>query len=172
MKLLSQEKIGFNNDKFEQLSWDKFEKLSNIIVNDIISNNFHLEKVSLLGIARGALPLLSYVSHHIKIRDLSIIQLKMTNSDKPFDYGTASILFKAIRNDFDKFIIFEDIIFKGQTIQLVQDEIHKENKEIIAIYSLVADQAYKNDYIKVPIRTAAIIKKNNWVKFPWEIYEL
>lgn len=171
MKLLSQEEIGFNNDKFEQMNWDKFEKLCNIIINDIILNNFHLEKVSLLGIARGGLPLLSYVSHHVKIRELSIIQLKMTMSDKPFDYGTASIIFKAIRNDFDKFIILEDIIFTGQTIQLVQDEIYKENKEIIAIYSLVADEAYKNDFIKVPIRTAAIIKKNKWVKFPWENYE-
>jgi hypoxanthine-guanine phosphoribosyltransferase len=172
MKLLSKEKIGFSNDKFEKLSWDKFEKLSNIIVNDIFISNFHLEKVSLLGIARGALPLLSYVSHHTKIRDLSICQLKMTNSDKPFDYGTSSILLKAIRNDFDKFILFEDIIFRGQTIKLVQDELYKENKAILAIYSLLVDESYENQFITAQVRSAALVKQNHWVKFPWESDEL
>lgn len=172
MKLLSEKKFCFSNAKFEEITWDQFEKLSQLIVDDILFSKFNLQEVSLLGVARGALPLLSYVSHHTKIRDLSIVQLKMTNSDQVFDYGTASILLKAIRSDFYKFIVLEDIIFKGQTIKLVQDEIYKEDKDILAIYSLVVDESYENPYIQAQVRSAALVKQNNWVIFPWESNKL
>ena len=168
MELLCKNSIGYGEKETIELSWNKFEELSQIIVNDIIANDFHLNHICLLGTARGALPLLTYVSHQTEIRDLSIIQLKMTNSDKPFDYGNVSILLKAIRDDYDKFIILEDIVYKGKTIQRVQEELRKDKKEIIAIYSLIIDEAYKNDFIKNKVKSASILKQNKWVKFPWE----
>jgi len=168
MELLSAKKIGYTEQELIQLNWNDFEELAQIIVNNMISNNLHLKKICLLGAARGALPLLTYVSHQAGIRDISVIQLKMTNSDKPFDYGDVSILLKAIRYEFNEFLLLEDVVYKGQTIQRIQRELQKDNKKILEIYSLVIDEAYRNKYINIKVKSASILKKNKWVKFPWE----
>lgn len=168
MVLLGFEKIGFTEGEIFYLSWANFEHLAQLIVKNIIENELHLKKVCLLGCARGALPLLTYVSHHTGIRAISIVQLKMTKSDLPFDYGEASVLLKAIRKDFDDFIVLEDIIYKGQTIQQIQKEIEKENKKIIEIFTLVIDEKYQNEHISANVKAAAIMATNKWIKFPWE----
>ena len=168
MKLLSTHRIGYQEEKNCSLSWDTFEVLSKTIVKDILDNQFHKQKICLLGTARGALPLLTYVSHQTGIRDISIIQLQMTQSDMPFDYGNVSILLKAIREDYDKFIILEDIVYKGQTIQCIQTELENDNKKICAIYSLIIDAGYNNENINTHIKSSALLKNNIWVKFPWE----
>ena len=168
MELLSIKKIGFESGSIFKLNWSDFEALAQIIVNHIIENKLHLKNVCLLGNARGALPLLTYVSHHTGIREISIIQLKRTKSDLPFDYGEVTILLKAIRNDFVNFIVLEDIVYKGHTIHQIQNELQKENKKIIEIYSLVIDEKYKNDIVKIKVKSASIIAENKWVKFPWE----
>ncbi|TDP26849.1 phosphoribosyltransferase [Halanaerobium congolense] len=172
MKLLSEEEIGFKDKKIFKLSWENFECFADVIVKDIMSNNLHLEEVCLLGTARGALPLLTYVSHQTGIRDISIMQLKMTDSDTPFDYGEVSVLLKSLRDEFTKFIVLEDIIYKGQTVGEIQKELKKENKKIVEIYSLVIDEGYDNKLITIPIKSVSIIEKEKWVIFPWENNEI
>ncbi|MCK4441372.1 MAG: phosphoribosyltransferase [Sulfurovaceae bacterium] len=166
MELLSEYRLGYIEDEIVILTWEMFEQLANIISNDI-KNNFHNKKICLLGVARGALPLLTYVSHHTEIRDISIIQLKMTNSNKPFDYGEVSTVLQAIRNDYDNFIILEDIIYKGKTVRQVEIELLKQKKKILAIYSLTIDEQYSH-LIKSRVKVASILKQDKWIKFPWE----
>ena len=167
MELLSTECIGYKSNRNYQLTWDMFESLSESIVSDIISKNFHKQKICLLGVARGALPLLTYISHHTGIRDISMMHLQMTKSDLPFDYGEVTILLDAIRDDYDKFIILEDIVYRGQTVQCIQNELEKKNKEICAIYSLIIDSGYDNIEIHQQIKAAGLLKNNIWVRFPW-----
>ncbi|MEG2379874.1 MAG: phosphoribosyltransferase family protein [Bacilli bacterium] len=167
MKLLGEKSTRYK-EEISKLTWDEFEELADIIADHIIYNKLNLQKVCLLGTARGALPLLTYISHQTGIRDISVMQLKMTNSDKPFDYGNVKVLLKAIRLDFDKFIVLEDIIYKGQTINIIQDELQKYGKEILEIYSLVIDEAYSNKNINLKVKAASVIKKDKWVVFPWE----
>ncbi len=168
MTLLSSIEIGYNEEKLCDLSWDIFEKLSKIISQDIISNNLHNQKICLLGAARGALPLLTYISHHTGIRDISIIQLQMTHSDTPFDYGEVSVKLKAIREDYDTFIVLEDIIYKGKTIEQIQSLLNDNAKEIFAIYSLIIDEKYNNINVKAQVKAVALLKEDVWVRFPWE----
>jgi hypoxanthine phosphoribosyltransferase len=166
--LLSDIKIGYNGEKLYDLSWDMFEKLSEIISKDIISNNYHSKKICLLGAARGGLPLLTYISHHTGIRDISVVQLQMTQSDTPFDYGEVSVMLKAIREDYDMFIVLEDIIYKGKTIEQIQNLLGSCAKKTLAIYSLVIDEQYQNVKIKQEVKAVALLKENIWVRFPWE----
>lgn len=168
MITLSDKKICSGKNIFTKLSWGTFEKFSNLIVNDIKNKNYNLDEVCLLGIARGGLPLLTYVSHNISVRNISIVQAKMTKSDNLFDYGNAKIILDGIREDFKYYILFEDIIYKGSTIELVQNFLKEKNKKILEIYSLVADEKYINPNIDIKIKTASIIKTEDWVKFPWE----
>lgn len=166
MKLLTENKIGYKNEKLE-ITWEIFEQQSNIIIQDI-KKRFFNQKVCLLGVARGALPLLTYISHQTGIRDISIIQLKMTNSDQPFDYGNVSILLQAIRDDYQKFIILEDIIYKGKTVERVFRELMKKNKQVLAIYSLIIDEKFQNNIIDAKVNSTLLLKSDKWVKFPWE----
>ncbi len=162
------------------LDWNDFDQLAQIIVNNIISNNLHLKKICLLGTAicllgtaRGALPLLTYVSHQTGIRDISVIQLKMTNSDQPFDYGDVSILLKAIRYEFNEFILLEDIVcIKDTTIQRIQRELQKNNKKILDIYSLVIDEAYHNKSINIKVKPLLFLKRINGSSFHGKSYRI
>lgn len=150
------------------MSWETFESLSKIIVQDIISNKFNEQKICLLGVARGGLPLLTYVSHHTELRDISIFQAKMTKTDEPYDYGDVSILLESLRNDFNDFIIFEDIVFKGKTIEEIQLTLQKKKKNIKAIYSLTIDEKFNNLQITNKVRSASLLRKDSWIIFPWE----
>lgn len=168
MFLLSEKKIGFSNDyEINKLSWEEFENFSKLIAQDILKMKINKEKVCLLGTARGALPLLTYISHKTGIRNISIVQLQMTNSDNPFDYGEVKILLEAIREEFDDFIILEDIIYKGSTVREIIKILNSKNKNIKKIYSLILDEAYPTiDSNKV--YSASLLKAEKWIKFPWE----
>lgn len=168
MITLSNEKICGGKEILTRLSWETFEKFSSLIVDDIKDKKYNLDEVCLLGVARGGLPLLTYVSHNISVRNISVVQSMMTKSDNPFDYGKAKIILDGIRKEFKHYILFEDIIYKGSTIEIVQNFLKESGKEVLGIYSLVADERYKNSNIDVKIKTASTIKSEAWVKFPWE----
>lgn len=166
MRLLSNIILGnnYNDKEINFLSWKEFEELSNLIVEDIERKGFDKNKICLLGAARGALPLLTYISHKTNIRNISVVQLQMTNSDNPFDYGEVKVLFEGIRNEFQDFIILEDIIYKGNTVKEILKLL--KNKNIKAIYSLVIDEKYLP--MKHRVSSACMIKTEQWIKFPWE----
>ncbi len=95
MILLGEKQIGYDSDNINRLSWNEFEELAELIAKDINNSSLGQMKVCLLGVARGGLPLLTYVSHHTGIRDVSIVQAKMTRSDNPFDYGKTKVFLEA-----------------------------------------------------------------------------
>lgn len=133
---------------------------------DIVNN-----KIGILGMARGALPLLVSVSHKIGIREISIIQLQMSNSDNMHDYGEVRILNEMISDKYDKFILLEDIIYKGKTTDEAIELLKFKNKEVVAVYSLVMDEGFKDISIKnsdVEINYVYDLEKDDWVHFLWE----
>lgn len=166
MKILSNIVLGNDLDskKINYLDWSKFEELANLIIEDIEKKKFDKNKICLLGAARGALPLLTYISHKTNIRNISVVQLQMTKSDIPFDYGEVKVLLKGIRNEFQDFIILEDIIYKGNTIKEILKLL--KNKNVKEIYSLVIDEKYIP--IEYKVSSACMIKAEQWIKFPWE----
>ena len=168
MILLSNKKYGFTEDKeIINLSWEEFEGLAKEISNDILKDKINKNKICLLAAARGALPLLTYISHKTGIRNVSVIQIQMTNSDTPYDYGKVRLLLEAIREEFEDFIILEDIIYKGNTIKEIINILKNKNKTIKKVYSLILDENYKSN-CEYKIYSASLLKEEKWIKFPWE----
>jgi len=169
VKILSNEKLGFNENNMESLDWQRFELLAKYIVDDIMTCKYlNMSEIGLMAIARGGLTLTSFVSHHIDKRDISFMQVKMTNSDIPYDYGATEIVLSAFSEAFDNFLILDDIIYHGNTIDIVKKEFKRRGKRIVSIYSLSIDESYENKDLKIPISSASIVKNDSWVKFPWE----
>ena len=77
-----------------------------------IKENYDLsnDDVELIGMARGGLPMLVTLSHMLGIRQISIIQTQMSNSDNCHDYGKFRYMSDNISKDKTRCILLEDII--------------------------------------------------------------
>lgn len=164
-KLIAKDKkVKFNYEKY----WDAIEKIC-----DDIKKEYDLSKndIGIVALARGALPLLVSVSHELGIRKVSTIQLQMSNSDKLHDYGDVRVISECISDDFDKFILLEDIIYKGKTTDKAIDVLKERNKKVLAVYSLIIDEEFRNIKIKnreTNIKYVYEINADDWVYFFWE----
>lgn len=151
---------------------DDFLKAVDLISNDIeINYKEEKEKIGLIGLARGGLPLAVAVSHRVGIRKLNVVQIQMTNSNERWDYGIPKIVNGFIDEDIDKFIIFEDIVSHGRSINLLINELLKKNKKVIAVYSLFMNNDMKNinlDHEDMDIKYVNLITQKQWVNFFWE----
>ena len=63
------------------------------------------KKIGLIGLARGGLPLTVAVSHRLDIREVSVVQIKMTKSNKKWDYGSPEWVNGYINENVDEYII-------------------------------------------------------------------
>ena len=142
------------------------------IADDIRKNyNFKNKRIGLIGIARGALPLLVALSHELEIRYISVVQIVMTKSDNTFDYGEAKIHNGYIDDDFDEYIILEDVISHGRSVNLLVNELIKKNKKVAAIYTLFMNRDMKNlklDNEYMDIKYVYLTKPKQWTYFFWE----
>lgn len=142
------------------------------IASDIRANyNLENKKIGLIGIARGGLPLLVALSHELEIRYISVVQIVMTKSDNTFDYGEAKIHNGYIDADFDEYIILEDVISHGRSVNLLVNELIKRNKKIVAIYTLLMNRDMKdlkldNEYMD--IKFIHLTDPKQWTYFFWE----
>lgn len=171
-KLKKRNKLHSKN-KIIKFDYRKYMSACKIIAEDI-KNNYNLsnpEDIELIGMARGGIPMLVTISHLLGIRRVSIIQTQMSNSDNCHDYGKFRYISDNIRKEKTKCILFEDIIYKGITTTGVLDILKKRKKSILAVYSLIIDEGFKN--IKnlnndVEIKYVYEISANDWVYFLWE----
>lgn len=141
------------------------------IAEEIKSNYDMGDDIELIGMARGALPMLATLSHMLGIRQVSVIQIQMSNSDNCHDYGKFRYMSDNISKDKTKCILFEDIIYKGTTTNGVIDILKEKNKEILGVYSLIIDEEFKNIEIKnndIDIKYVYEIDEDDWVYFFWE----
>jgi hypoxanthine phosphoribosyltransferase len=170
-KSLLNEKLE-GNGKYVKFDYEKFIKAIEVFCEDIkTSYNIEDGTIGLLGLARGGLPLLVSISHGLGIRELSTIQLQMSNSDNCFDFGEAKVIEKCINDKYDKFIVFDDIIYKGRSTNAALKYLKEMGKEVLAVYTLVIDEGFKDIEIEnndVPIKYAYEINKDIWTYFFWE----
>ena len=142
------------------------------IANDIRANyDLANKKIGLIGIARGALPLLVALSHELDIRDISVVQIKMTNSNERWDYGDAIWKNGYIDENFDEYIILEDMVSHGRSVNLLVNELTRKNKKVTAIYTLFMNEDMKklsleNEYMD--IKYVNLICQKQWVYYFWE----
>lgn len=166
---LGKEKLISKKDK-AKISLKKFRKALSIAAEDLNKN--YTDDVCLLGIARGGLPFAVGVSHFSGKRNIISLQIQMNKSDNISDYGEARLYSDVIDNQYNNFIIFEDIIYKGQSINKAAKLLKEKGKNVLAAYALVLDENYESDtvfeYPEIPIKYVYSIKGDDWVYFPWE----
>ena len=129
------------------------------------------DKIGLIGLARGGLPLLVAVSHQTDIRRVNVVQIQMTKSNNRWDYGDAKWVDGYIDKDIDEFIIFEDMVSHGRSVNLLVNRLKRRGKKVLAIYSLFMNNDMKNlklDNEYMDIVYANLICQQQWVYFFWE----
>lgn len=175
MKICLQEDVLINNgDQNIKIKFNEKMFLHSVmlIADDIKKNyDFKNKKIGLIGIARGALPLLVALSHELEIRRIGVIQIQMTNSDKKYDYGEAKIDNGYIDEECDEYIILEDVVSHGRSINLLVNEMTQKNKKITAIYTLLMNRDMKNlklDNEYMDIKYVYLTRQEQWTYFFWE----
>lgn len=129
------------------------------------------KKIGLVGIARGALPLLVAVSHELGIRDVNVFQVVMSKSDEEFDFGKAKVCDGYVDEGCDCYIIFEDIISEGRSVNALLKEFLKKKLNVYSIYSLFANKCFiKSGKLLVDtcMKYVFPLKEDEWVYFFWE----
>lgn len=157
-------KIRFNEEMF----LDAVDKIANDIRKNYDIKN---KKIGLIGIARGALPLLVALSHELDIRDINVVQIKMTKSNERWDYGEAKWHNGYIDENCDEYIILEDMVSHGRSVNLLVNELTKKNKKVAAIYTLFMNNDMKNLHIDneyMDIKYVHLICQQQWVYYFWE----
>lgn len=152
----------------EKMFLDAVVKIANDIRENYDLNN---KKIGLIGIARGALPLLVALSHELDIRDISVVQIKMTNSNERWDYGDVTWKNGYIDDNFDEYIILEDMVSHGRSVNLLVNELTKMNKKVAAIYTLFMNEDMKNLKLEneyMDIKYVNLICQKQWVYYFWE----
>ena len=165
-KILIQENCLRNDDN--KFNYEMYMNSCQKIAEDI-KKRYDLTDPNLgfLGIARGGLPLLVTISQLLEFRNVSFIQCKMTNTDTPHDYGDFSIISEYIEPQKTKFILFEDIVYKGKTSYGVIDHLKEKNIEVEDVYSLVVDESFQNDCPSLTFTGGYESKKDSWIHFFW-----
>ena len=173
-KCLSKDIIMNNGDPNIKIRFGEKEFLESVdLISKDIENKYLNEgkNIGLIGLARGGLPLLVAVSHRTGIRKINVVQIKMTESNERWDYGKPEWVNGFIDENIDEFIIFEDIVSHGRSVNLLVNELTKINKKVLAIYTLFMNNDMKelsldNEYMD--INYVNLITQKQWVYFFWE----
>lgn len=173
-KCLSKDIIMNNGDPNIKIRFGEKEFLESVdLISKDIENKYLNggKNIGLIGLARGGLPLLVAVSHRTGIRKINVVQIKMTESNEKWDYGKPEWINGFIDENIDEFIIFEDMVSHGRSVNLLVNELTKMNKKVLAIYTLFMNNDMKelsldNEYMD--INYVNLITQKQWVYFFWE----
>ena len=93
------------------------------------------------------------------------------DENKILKHKETEILYDTIDDSVDEYIIFEDIISHGRSVNALVNELTKKGKKVLAIYSLILNDAMKNyklDNEYMDIYYTNKINQKQWVNFIWE----
>ena len=171
-RCLKENKLMNNGDPSIKIKFGEkdFLEAVNLISKDI-KEKYGNKQFGIIGVARGGVPLAVAVSHRLDIRRMDIVQIKMTNSDEKWDYGEAKIISSTLEDYIDEYIIFEDIVSHGRSVNVLVNELKKKGKKVLAIYSLVLNEDMErlkldNEYMDIIFVNK--ITQKQWVNFMWE----
>lgn len=175
MKICLLEKKILNNGEFKskiKINEEMFLRAAKLISKDIINcYDIKSKKVGLLGIARGAMPLLVTTAHYLDIRKISVMQVQMTNSDCIKDYGPVHFINEMLVPDVEEFIILEDIVSYGRCSNLAINRLKNQGKNVKGVYSIVMNKAFEAldyDMENIDLKYVYMINDKQWVHFFWE----
>lgn len=150
------------------MNYNQYIEAIKLISSDIL-NKYGLKKIGILALARGALPMAASISHFTGIRDVSVMQLQMTNSDNCFDYGAVKLK-NYYLYEYDAFILLEDVIYHGNTTNFAINTLKALNKQILEVYALAIDENFIElpDNKDIKINYVYDIPSEDWLHFLWE----
>ena len=171
-RCLKEERLINDGDSSKKIKYGEKDFLASVdLISKDILDNYKDKKFGLIGVARGGLPLLVAVSHRIDVRRVDVVQIQMTNSDNKWDYGEAKIVNETLDDDIEEYIVFEDIVSHGRSVNLLVNDLLKKGKKVLAIYSLILNEDMKDlslDNEDMDIIYVDMIKQTQWVNFFWE----
>ena len=150
-------------------SWQLLEKDVKTIARQIKKNH---KFDTLLVMVRGGMVPAIMLTHLLGRKDLAFFQVHRALSNNPHDWGDFQIKnIPPIRRG-EKFLLVEDIIFTGKTLNKVIDYILSQGGKITAIASLVADEKFLKSeaekYPKINLICPHFCRHQQWIRFPWE----
>lgn len=171
-QILNNTKVLASKNKKVKFDYNMFIDSCKKIAEDIKSKyDLENDDIELIGTARGALPMLVTLSHLLNVRRVSVIQTQMSNSDDCHDFGDFRLLSDTIDPNKKKCILFEDIIFRGTTVDGVLNVLKERDKEVLSVYTFVIDEQFKDITLNnndIDINYIYEIAANDWVYFFWE----
>ena len=173
-KCLKEDRLINDGNPDIKIKFDEkmFLESVDLIAADIKKNyDLKKKKIGLIGVARGALPILVALSHKLDIREIGVVQIQMTNSNNRWDYGDAKWINGFIPDGFDEYIVLEDMVSHGRSVNLLVNKMVEMNKKIAAIYTLFMNKDMKdlkldNEYMD--IKYVNMTCQQQWVYFFWE----
>jgi hypothetical protein len=171
MKLLNKPtKIKISGAKVTALGWPYLEKAIDLFEREIMKNKIDADGI--LVMVRGGMIPAVMLSHRLKMREMDFYQAIRTASDDPHDYGKFIAQHKPKITAGKKYLVIEDIIFKGETLNAGLKFIKSKGGKISAVASLLADEKYfTSDNFKIndsKLICAYQCEHKNWIRFPWE----
>jgi|GEM_PF-6784963 len=170
-KCLCEDKLLNNGDETIKIKINENDFLLAVkLIGDDILKKYNPNEIVLLGIARGALPLLTAISHYINSRDVAIIQVKMTNTDKRKDYGVTEVVGEMLKKENTKYILLEDIVSYGRSSKAAVKYIESRESQVLEIYSIVMNNKFNEIKFnnKIQNNYVYLINDKQWVYFFWE----
>lgn len=171
MKLLNKpKKLKVEGSKATALDWSYLEKSIDLFEKEIKKNKIKIDY--LLVMVRGGMIPAVMLSHRLKIRELDFYQAIRTASDNPHDYGIFSARHTPEIVKGKNYLVVEDIIFKGDTLNEGLKFIKSKGGKVSAVVSLMSDEKYfKSENFKIYSERficAYTCTHKNWIRFPWE----
>lgn len=155
-----------NYDK-KILTWDDVYKNIQNIVNEI--NNDKIKIDLLLPVIKGGFIPAMFIAKHIGIDKFSFIQARRSKSNlSNCDFGDAKFL-GLLNKDAIKganVLIVEDIVYTGDTLKLVLNEIKKYSPKNIYICSMYS--FYTGNDLGHIYKGNSNPNEVNWIVFPWD----
>jgi hypoxanthine phosphoribosyltransferase len=127
----------------------------------------------IIGIARGGFVPAVMLAYKLKCRIMGFIQYRRTSDDKPFSLYNRYNMLQGLslpKIKISKVLLVDDIIVKGI---IFKDAIHQIQMEYgrieilgIFLYKVLGYNKHNKD--QNPYIYSGIIKKNEWIIYPWE----
>ncbi len=140
------------------ISWQDFQLYVDKIVSDIKEAGKKYDVI--VGVARGGLFLAGYLSYHLGIKEVDIVNVQ-TYSDRKILDPRVLDLPKKIEGE--RILLVDDILDSGKTFTMLAEWMGQTNKH--------CDRAVLIDKGKSTIVAEYVGKKvdpNCWVVYPWE----
>lgn len=141
-------------------SWEDIYSCTNDIIN--FANNVGIDTI--VGIARGGLPIAVIISNQLDCQMFTIGIRSYNNDMTRAHIKTTQDLDAGLLNDDNRVLIVDDICDSGKSLQYVKDKLDTNCKVDKVFTSSVF---FRQGSLFMPDIYSETILDDSWVEFPW-----